>query len=513
MYAQLYHNLGFALGDETLINVTITNFQQFSAIALRNSTAIFGWQDGERNTSSSFDGDDYGVIIQSSTLTFSCAAPMASCADYTLELDASGSATLDPADIDGGSSATCNPVNFSAAPNTFSCSDVGTTVVTLTVTDITGNTSSCTATVTVEDNIDPTAICQSVTVQLDANGEGSTTANNVNNGSNDACGISGLSLSQTSFTCADVGVNTVTLTATDANSNMSTCTAAITVEDNIAPTALCQNVTVQLDVIGSGFTTANAVDNGSNDACGISGLSLSTDAFTCGDVGANVVTLTATDVNNNTGTCTATVTVEDNVQPTAYCNNVTVQLNASGNGSTTANAVDNNSYDACNIASLSLSQSTFTCDDIGTNIITLSATDENNNTGTCTATVTVEDNINPTANCNNVTVELDTDGNGTLSTGEVGNGSNDACGIASYGLSESSFDCSDIGTHTVTLTVTDASGNIATCNGFAIVVDNLPPTAICQNVTVQLMLVEADQPLLRQLIMVRTTTAERRVCF
>ncbi|MCB0524885.1 MAG: T9SS type A sorting domain-containing protein [Lewinellaceae bacterium] len=486
VYAQLYHNLGFALGDETLINVTITNFQQFSAIALRNSTAIFGWQDGERNTSSSFDGDDYGVIIQSSTLTFSCAAPMASCADYTLELDASGSATLDPADIDGGSSATCNPVNFSAAPNTFSCSDVGTTVVTLTVTDITGNTSSCTATVTVEDNIDPTAICQSVTVQLDANGEGSTTANNVNNGSNDACGISGLSLSQTSFTCADVGVNTVTLTATDANSNMSTCTAAITVEDNIAPTALCQNVTVQLDVIGSGFTTANAVDNGSNDACGISGLSLSTDAFTCGDVGANVVTLTATDVNNNTGTCTATVTVEDNVQPTAYCNNVTVQLNASGNGSTTANAVDNNSYDACNIASLSLSQSTFTCDDIGTNIITLSATDENNNTGTCTATVTVEDNINPTANCNNVTVELDTDGNGTLSTGEVGNGSNDACGIASYGLSESSFDCSDIGTHTVTLTVTDASGNIATCNGFAIVVDNLPPTAICQNVTVQL---------------------------
>ena len=36
VYAQLYHNLGFALGDETLINVTITNFQQFSAIALRN---------------------------------------------------------------------------------------------------------------------------------------------------------------------------------------------------------------------------------------------------------------------------------------------------------------------------------------------------------------------------------------------------------------------------------------------------------------------------------------------
>jgi hypothetical protein len=43
----------------------------------------------------------------------------------------------------------------------------------------------------------------------------------------------------------------VTLTVTDANGNTSTCDATVTVEDNIAPTAICQNITVQLDATGN----------------------------------------------------------------------------------------------------------------------------------------------------------------------------------------------------------------------------------------------------------------------
>ncbi|MEZ5006911.1 MAG: hypothetical protein R2753_02035 [Chitinophagales bacterium] len=69
--------------------------------------------------------------------------------------------------------------------------------------------------------------------------------------------------------------------------------------------------------------------------------------------------LTVTDNNNNVSTCTATVTVEDNVAPVATCQDVTVQLDASGNGSTTATAVDNGSSDACGIAS----QTDFVCSD------------------------------------------------------------------------------------------------------------------------------------------------------
>jgi uncharacterized protein YrzB (UPF0473 family) len=237
---------------------------------------------------------------------------------------------------------------LSIKSNSICCSEVGANTETLTVTDVNGNVTTCTATITVEDNIAPVAICQDVTVQLDATGNGSTTATAVDNGSSDACGIANLVLSQTAFVCSEVGANTETLTVTDVNGNVTTCTATITVEDNIAPVAICQDVTVQLDATGNGSTTATAVDNGSSDACGIASLVLNQTDFVCAEVGENTVTLTVTDVNGNITTCDALVTVEDNIAPIAICQDVTVQLDATGNGSTTAaTAVDNGSSDAC----------------------------------------------------------------------------------------------------------------------------------------------------------------------
>ena len=55
-----------------------------------------------------------------------------------------------------------------------------------------------------EDNVAPTAICQNLTVQLDATGAGSITAAQVNNGSSDNCGIATMTLDQTDFDCTDV---------------------------------------------------------------------------------------------------------------------------------------------------------------------------------------------------------------------------------------------------------------------------------------------------------------------
>ncbi|NCT17548.1 MAG: HYR domain-containing protein, partial [Flavobacteriia bacterium] len=65
------------------------------------------------------------------------------------------------------------------------------------------------------------------------------TAASINNGSTDACGMDTISISPTEFDCSNVGDNTVTLTVTDVNGNTSTCTTTVTVEDNIAPEALC----------------------------------------------------------------------------------------------------------------------------------------------------------------------------------------------------------------------------------------------------------------------------------
>ena len=79
----------------------------------------------------------------------------------------------------------------------------------------------------------------------------------------DNCGTVSLSLDQTSFDCSQVGTNPVVLTVTDANNNVSTCSATVTVEDSMLPTAICQNVIVQLDANGNASITAADIDNGS----------------------------------------------------------------------------------------------------------------------------------------------------------------------------------------------------------------------------------------------------------
>ena len=160
------------------------------------------------------------------------------------------------------------------------------------------------------------------------------------------------------------------------------------VQDNVAPVALCQDVTVQLDASGNGSTTAAAVDNGSNDACGIASLVLSKTTFNCSNVGANPVTLTVTDVNGNVSTCGATVTVEDNVAPVAICQDVTLTL-SNGLASITPADVNNGSNDACGIASLSVDEDSWTCADIGQHVVTLTVTDVNGNSSSCVAMVDI----------------------------------------------------------------------------------------------------------------------------
>lgn len=272
---------------------------------------------------------------------------------------------------------------------------VGTTTNTFSATDATGNTSTNSFTVTVVDNVPPIANCQNLTVQLNASGTAAITASQINNNSTDNCVIAAVTVSPSAFTCANVGANTVTLTVTDIYGNSSTCNATVTVQDNIAPTVICQNITVQLNAAGNVSITAAQINNGSTDNCAIASVTVSPNSFTCANVGANAVTLTVTDVNGNSATCNATVTVQDNVAPVAICQNITAQLNASGNATITAAQVNNGSSDACGILSTTINASNFNCSNLGANTVVLTVTDNNNNSSTCSATVTVVDLINP----------------------------------------------------------------------------------------------------------------------
>ena len=334
------------------------------------------------------------------------------------------------------------------------------------------------------------ASCQNQTVQLDANGQASLNASQLNNGST---GFAPLTYTVNgngilNFTCADVGTIGVTLTLTDVYQTTSTCSATITIQDNVGPTATCQDVTVQLNAMGNGMINTCAVDGGSSDACGgFVGYAVSQTTFTCDDIGTFPITMTVTDVNGNTSTCTSNVTVQDNIRPTAICQNVTVQLDAGGNGSITAASVNNGSSDNCGVASYALDKTTFGCTDIGNQQVTLSVTDGSGNTSTCSAVVMVKDMIVPMALCQPAVVQLNANGFGTLSAQQVDMGSSDNCSIKSLSLNQGSFNCSHIGNNnTVTLVVIDNDDNMSSCTANVTVLDNVLPTAICQSITVQL---------------------------
>jgi len=119
--------------------------------------------------------------------------------------------------------------------------------------------------------------------------EQEVTATQVDNGSTDNCTIATRTLSKSSFDCSNVGANTIWLRITDANGNVDSASSVITVEDNIKPTVLTQNVTVSLDASGAGSVNVADIDNGSTDNCSISTRTLSKSSFDCSNVGANTI--------------------------------------------------------------------------------------------------------------------------------------------------------------------------------------------------------------------------------
>ncbi len=91
------------------------------------------------------------------------------------------------------------------------------------------------------------------------------------------------SLSNSNFDCNDIGTNNVTLTVTDAYSNVDSCSAVITIVDDMPPNVLVQDITVNLNGSGVATITAMDIDNGSTDNCGIVSYALSDSIFGCGD--------------------------------------------------------------------------------------------------------------------------------------------------------------------------------------------------------------------------------------
>jgi hypothetical protein len=183
--------------------------------------------------------------------------------------------------------------------------------------------------------------------------------------------------------------------------------------------------------------------------------------------------------------------------PIARCKNTTVNLDGSGNASISAAELDNGSTTPCGLLGFAASPPSFTCDDIGINVVTLTVTDGNGNVSNCNATVAVQDNEAPdVSDCGgSVDFDLPSQDPFTLSSSDImalASGTFDNCEIVSYAIQGGTptYNCDDVGvSFPVTLIVSDLSGNSSTCDATINIVDadqscNQPPIAVCQSVTV-----------------------------
>lgn len=180
-----------------------------------------------------------GSVASASENKIPVLPPVAVCRNITVQLGPAGTVVITSADVDNGSYDPDGSIlTRSVFPNTFSCPQLGQNTVVLTVTDDEGLSSECEAIVTVEDKMPPVINAKPFTLVLGAGGSASLTASDIDNGSHDNCGAVNLSISPTTFTCSDLGEQTVVLTATDENGNSASRNVIISVVSTLDITGM-----------------------------------------------------------------------------------------------------------------------------------------------------------------------------------------------------------------------------------------------------------------------------------
>ncbi|HET7499079.1 MAG TPA: HYR domain-containing protein [Candidatus Eisenbacteria bacterium] len=353
---------------------------------------------------------------------------------------------------------------------------VGTTTITYTATDPSGNTAVGTQTVTVVDDTPPTIAVSNLDLSADAGGCAATIGS-LGASANDNCGVDtfvgtrgdGAALTDP----FPKGATTITWLATDVHGNTQTATQTVTVADDEAPTVTASDLSLSTDPGSCGATIAS-LGAAATDNCGVAsfigtrsdGLPL-TDPF---PRGTTTIAWVATDTSGNKAGAKQHVMVADTEHPTLTA---PASLNVTtGPGSQTCGVGVGNAALGTPVASDNCAV-TVTVEGIpagnlfpvGVTTLTWTATDPSGNATMATQTVTVVDDTPPFVTGGESTHATDANSCGAV-IGAFGVVQSDNCGVQSVvGTRDDGLALSDpfpVGLTTIHWLATDIHGNTAT---------------------------------------------------
>ncbi|RCV65255.1 HYR domain-containing protein [Methanophagales archaeon] len=185
----------------------------------------------------------------------------------------------------------------------------GTTTVTFTATDASGNSDSCSVDVTVGDTTSPMITCPRDVIVEQATVEGTAVDLDVN--VTDFCDPNP-EVTSNELDIYPPGTTTVTFTATDSSGNSASCSVTVTVVDTKPPEILCPaDLRIEQDASGITIVPLNVT---AYDTCDPN-PNVTSNAPDTYPIGTTNVTFTATDASGNSASCSVSVTVFDITPP------------------------------------------------------------------------------------------------------------------------------------------------------------------------------------------------------
>ncbi|WP_159518818.1 Ig-like domain-containing protein, partial [Sunxiuqinia indica] len=285
----------------------------------------------------------------------------------------------------------------------------------------------------------------------------------------------------------------VTLTVTDEYGNTDNCSFWVNTDDTTPPdiTVCAADTTVVLDA-SCNFSLPDFTNDADLSITECSSYVVSQSPV-AGTVISDTtqVTLTVTDEYGNSASCTFDVNTNDIIAPiiTACATDLSADADANCEALVPDFTGDVIATDNCNDASsLTITQSPAAGATVatGVNVVTITVEDKAGNSTTCDVNFTVNDVTPPTFTCNDITIELDesdqysiTDEDIALIVTDLEDNCSSVDGEISISLGTEVFTCATLGAQTVTVKVSDAEGNTATCDVTITVVDTIPPTITC----------------------------------